>query len=73
MKKTVRIIDIDCPVCASKIEGNIAKIDGVNEVSLNFVAQRMSIDFDESKYDLIKEKVLAEAKKVEPDCKIIGF
>lgn len=73
MKKTVRIMDIDCPVCASKIESNIAKIDGVNEVSLNFVAQRMSIDFDETKYDSIKEKIVAEAKRVEPDCKILGL
>lgn len=73
MKKTVRIMDIDCPVCASKIETNIAKIDGVNEVSLNFVAQRMALDFDESKYEQIKAAIEKEAKRVEPDCKIIGL
>ncbi len=73
MRKTLRIKDIDCPVCASKIEANIAKIDGVNEVSLNFVAQRMSIDFDETKWETIKEKLVSEAKRVEPDCTIIGL
>lgn len=66
-------MDIDCPVCAGKIESNIAKIDGVNEVSLNFVAQRMAFDCDDNKYDLIKKEIEREAKRIEPDCRIIGL
>ena len=32
MKKTFKMIDLDCANCAAKMEDAIRKIDGVNEV-----------------------------------------
>lgn len=54
-----------------KMERAIAKIDGVDAVSVNFMAQRMTIEADEENFDVIMEKVVKACRKVEPDCKII--
>ena len=71
MKKVYRLEDLDCANCAAKMERAVAKIDGVNEVSISFMGQRMSIDADESRFEEIMEKVVKACKKVEPDCTIV--
>lgn len=71
MKKNFKLEDLDCANCAMKMERAIAKIDGVDAVNVNFMAQRMTIEADEEKFDAIMEKVIKTCKKVEPDCKII--
>lgn len=63
--------DLDCANCAAKMERAIAKIDGVNSVSISFMGQRMSIEAEESCFEEVMEKVVKACKKVEPDCKII--
>ncbi len=71
MKKNFKLEDLDCANCAMKMERAIAKIDGVDAVSVNFMAQRMTIEADEENFDVIMEKVVKACRKVEPDCKII--
>ena len=71
MKKNFKLEDLDCANCAMKMERAIAKIDGVDAVSVIFMAQRMTIESDEENFDAIMEKVVKACRKVEPDCKII--
>lgn len=71
MKKNYRLEDLDCANCAAKMERAVAKIDGVDSVSISFMGQRMSIDADESRFDKIMDDVVKACKRVEPDCKII--
>ncbi|HIT78163.1 MAG TPA: heavy-metal-associated domain-containing protein [Candidatus Limihabitans stercoravium] len=71
MKKNFKMQDLDCANCAAKMERAIAKIDGVNSVSISFMGQRMSIEAEESCFEEVMEKVVKACKKVEPDCKII--
>lgn len=59
MKKTIRLENLDCANCASKIETAIRKLDGVTNVSVNFMTQKMVLEASEERY----EAVLAEAKK----------
>ncbi len=73
MKKVVKIIDIDCANCANKLEAAIAKIEGVKEVSINFMNEKMIIDIDDNIYDNVVEKINKTKKKLEPDCQIIGL
>ncbi len=69
MKKVYKLDEIDCANCAAKLESRIAKIKGVNEVSINFMSQKMSLDVvDESVLDEVK----ATCKKFEPDMAVIG-
>ena len=71
MKKNFKMQDLDCANCSAKMERAIAKIDGVNSVSISFMGQRMSIEAEESCFEEVMEKVVKACKKVEPDCKII--
>ena len=41
MKKTIKLIDLDCGHCADKIQNAVQKIDGVTSVSVNFLGQKM--------------------------------
>ena len=66
-----RLEDLDCANCAAKMERAVAKIDGVNEVSISFMGQRMSIDADEGRFEEIMDNVVKACKKVEPDCTIV--
>ena len=38
MKKKFKMEELDCANCAAKMEAAIKKIEGVNEVSINFLA-----------------------------------
>lgn len=71
MKKVYRLEDLDCANCAAKMERAVAKIDGVNEVGISFMSQRMTIDADESRFEEIMDRVVKACKKIEPDCRIV--
>ena len=71
MKKTYKLEDLDCANCAAKMERAVAKIDGVNSVSISFMSQRMAIEADDSRFEEIMDQVVKTCKKVEPDCRII--
>ena len=71
MKKVFKLEDLDCAVCAAKMEDAIAKIAGVNAVSVSYMAQRLSIDAEESWFDEIMDEVVKKCKRVEPDCRIV--
>lgn len=65
--KKFNLKNLDCANCAAKIEENVAKLDGVNSVSVNFLTTTMKIDFDENRRDEIIEKIKQVIKKLEPD------
>lgn len=71
MKKKFKLEDLDCAHCAAKMEEAIKKIDGVKDASVNFLAQKMTIDAEDDRFDAIMEEVKAACAKVEPDCKIL--
>ena len=69
MKKRYKF-EVDCANCAAKVEAAVKKIDGVNDASVNCMAQKMTIDADDARFDEILKEVVAVAKKVEPDCEL---
>lgn len=71
MKKKFKLEDLDCAHCAAKMEEAIKKIDGVKDASVNFLAQKMTIDAEDNRFDAIMAEVKAACAKVEPDCKIL--
>ncbi len=70
MKKVFKMIDLDCANCARKMEDAIRKIEGVEDVNISFMTQKMIIVADDSKFDEIMKKAVKAVKKVEPDCDI---
>ena len=65
--------DLDCAVCAAKMQQAIAKIEGVNGVEVSFITQKLTIDYDQTREAEILKKVIKACKKVEPDCRILGM
>nr|WP_325184549.1 cation transporter [uncultured Oscillibacter sp.] len=70
MKKRYKLTDLDCANCAAKMEDAIRKIDGVHDATVSFMAQKLTIDADEERFDEIMREVAAVCRKVEPDCVI---
>ena len=70
MKKTYKI-DVDCANCANKMEDAANKPAGVKNAVINFMALKMSVEFEEgaAPKDVMQE-VLKNCKKVEDDCEI---
>ena len=61
------ITGIDCANCAANLERHIAKIDGLSNVSINFMGEKLIFDCDDAKYDEMIGKIKAVIDKVEPD------
>ena len=71
MKKKVKLQDLDCANCAAKMEDAIKKIDGVQDATVSFMTQKMTIEADDARFDDIMKEVVSVCKKVEPDCVIL--
>ena len=71
MRKVFQLEDLDCANCAAKMERAVEKIDGVTSVTISFMAQKMTIEADDARFDDIMKEVIKTCKKVEPDCRII--
>ena len=71
MKKTFKLIDLDCANCAAKMEDAIKKLPGVSAASVSYMTQKMTIDADDARFDDIMKQAVKICKKVEPDCEIV--
>ena len=71
MKKVYKMENLDCANCAAKMEAAINKIDGVQAATVNFFAQKLTIQADEERIADIIRQAAEICKKVEKDCKVI--
>ena len=70
MKKTYKI-EVDCANCANLMEDAARKTSGVASATVNFMTQKMIVEFEEGhEPKAVMEDVLKACKKVEPDCEI---
>ena len=70
MKKRYKLENLCCANCAAKMEDGIRKLPGVKDATIAFMAQKLTIDADDERFDEIMQEVIKVAKKVEPDCVI---
>ena len=70
MKKTYKIEE-DCANCANLMEDAARKSSGVRTATVNFMTQKMIVEFDEGMEPAsVMQNVVKACKKVEPDCEI---
>lgn len=70
MKKTYKI-EVDCANCANLMEDAARKTAGVQSATVNFMTQKMIVEFaDGHEPKDVMGNVLNACKKVEPDCEI---
>ena len=64
-------IEVDCANCANKMEEAAKKIEGIKTASVNFMTQKMSVEFEDgADPKAVMKNVLKACRKVEPDCEI---
>ena len=70
MKKTY-VIEVDCANCANLMEEAARKVEGVANANVNFMTQKMEVEFTDGADDAkVMKAVLKACKRVEPDCEI---
>ena len=70
MKVTYKI-EVDCANCANLMEQATNKIPGIASATVNFMTQKMIVDFEEgADQKKVMKAVLKACRKVEPDCEI---
>jgi len=70
MKKNYAI-EVDCANCANLMEVAANKVEGVSSAVVNFMTQKMTVEFDESADEKkVMKAVLKACRRVEPDCEI---
>ena len=64
-------IEVDCANCANLMEEAARKTDGVASATVNFMTQKMIVEFAEgADAKQVMQAVLKACRKVEPDCEI---
>jgi copper chaperone CopZ len=71
MKKTFKLEDLDCANCAAKMEAAIKKLPGVENATVSFLTQKMSIEAANEVFDQVVQAAVKCIAKVEPDCRVI--
>ncbi len=71
MRKSFKLVDLDCANCAQKMEDAIKKINGVDDATVSFLSQKLTLSADDGRFDDIMKAVVKTCKRVEPDCEII--
>lgn len=64
-------IEIDCAACALKMEEAAKATAGVKDCSINFMALKMNVEFEDgADPKAVMQEVYKNCKKVEDDCEI---
>jgi len=66
MKKKFKC-EVDCANCAQKLQNALAKLDGVDEISVNFLTQKLTLVAADDKFDAVLNAVIEKARQIEPD------
>lgn len=70
MKKTYKI-EVDCANCANLMEEAAQKTDGVKSAIVNFMTQKMTVEFEDGRdVNAVMQAVVKSCKRVEDDCVI---
>lgn len=69
-KDCYKIKGLDCAACALELEEKIANVSGVENATISFMSEKLTIELDEKNENEIIEKVKKIIKKEEPDVTI---
>lgn len=71
MKKAFKLDEIDCANCARELQDELAKLDGVQSVSVNFMTQKLTLEAADDEFEAVLQRVVDYTAEAEPDCEII--
>lgn len=70
MKKRFELENLDCALCAAKMEDAVKKISGVKDASVSFITRKLTIEAEDALFDDVVKNAVKVCRRVEPDCKI---
>lgn len=69
--KKIYSIEVDCANCANLMEDAANKTEGVASATVNFMTQKMTVEFSDGEDEKkVMKKVLKACRRIEPDCEI---
>ena len=71
MKKTLQLTDLDCAVCAGKVEAAVRRVEGVTRADVNFVTSRLVLEADDAAFDEVLARVKLAVPKADRDCRVL--
>ena len=66
----LKIKGLDCANCALELERKVQKMDEIDNVSINFLTEKMELEYGENDKEEVIKKVKKVIKKEEPDVTI---
>lgn len=67
MKKTYTI-EVDCANCAAKIEDAVKKVSGIKDANINFMTQKLAVEFEDgADIKAVMKDAYKISKKIESD------
>lgn len=70
VKKSFEMEDLECANCARKMQEAICKLEGVQSCEISFMAQKMKLEYDDEREQVLFKEIQKCVKKVEPDCSV---
>jgi cation transport ATPase len=59
-------VEVDCANCAAKMEDACSKLSGIKAISIYFMAQKMTVDFEDGQdINAVLDQIEKTCKKVE--------
>ncbi len=66
MRIEYEIVGLDCPNCAARVERSLQKIEGIQSVSVNFLAEKIVAECEESAVEAVAAQIEAKIAKSDP-------
>lgn len=71
MTKRFKLKELDCANCAAKMEAAIKKLEGVEDCTISFMTQRMTLTAPDDRFDALLAQAQDCIRKIEPACEIL--
>ena len=65
MKTKYSVNGLDCPNCAAKLEGMLAKVEGIDSAKINFLSEKITVESSLPE-DVLLARVSETAKAFSP-------
>lgn len=70
MKKVFSLSDVDCPVCAGKIQDEVAALEGVQSARVDFLVLKLTVEAEEKAFPKLMKQIKKAVRSIEPDCDV---
>ena len=70
MKKVFKVDELDCANCAAKMEAALLKLPGVISAQINFMAQKLTLEAEDSVFDDVVRRAETAMRKIERNVRL---